>query len=175
VAEETATAGAGLAGPIGAVAVAGLFVGNELGHSAVGDAVGDFLAPLFNQYTDEDESGRPLPLPSGPPLPPNPPKATATAPCPDGKGGENEHTARGKEAHKWKEYGEGYDKNFRFKNGDRPDAINQQARHIKELKPSNPEKMGEYMKQLQRYLKQAEQEFPTQPGQKPWSGEIIHY
>jgi RHS repeat-associated protein len=65
VAEETATAGAGLAGPIGAVAVAGLFVGNELGHTFLGDMLGDFLSPLFNQYSDADESGAPLPLLKG--------------------------------------------------------------------------------------------------------------
>jgi hypothetical protein len=84
--------------------------------------------------------------------------------------GENEHTAKGREAHKWREY-EGFRKEFELANGDRVDFINQVTRQIIELKPGNPAKAADYLRQLQRYLDQLNKQFPG----TPWTGRIEYY
>ena len=66
----------------------------------------------------------------------------------------------------------GFDKEVTLKNGDRVDFLNAKSRQIIELKPNNPAKMNEYLKQLQRYLDQLNKE---RPGSKPWTGRIEFY
>jgi RHS repeat-associated protein len=107
-----------------------------------------------------------------PPKPPKPP--TTSTDSPNSPNGDNEHNARGREREKWYDFGEGYVRQFEFENGTRADGVNFNLRHIKELKPENLAKMGEYMKQLEGYIRQAEIEFPTPPGGTPWTGSIVH-
>ena len=105
-----------------------------------------------------------------PPRPPVPPKGPSAG-CPNSPNGDNEHNARGREAHKWKEF-DGFEKEVRLDNGDKVDFMNRETRQIIEYKPDNPSKMPEYKKQLQRYLDQLNKQ---SPGPKPWSGRIETY
>lgn len=103
-----------------------------------------------------------------PPRPPKPPRGGAAAACPNSPNGENEHTASGREAHKWWQPPEGYRTDFEFDNGLKPDAINFQTRNILELKPNNPQAIQQGMRQIQKYIKAAQEQFGG-----TWTGQVV--
>ena len=71
---------------------------------------------------------------------------------------------------KW-DYGSGFDTNFQFNNGLRPDAINFKTNQIIELKPNSPSGQALGKKQLQGYMDQANKQFPG----RNWTGGVEYY
>ena len=111
-----------------------------------------------------------MPMPSMPPpgKPPRPPGTSSD--CPNPPNGDNEDNASGREAHKWWEPPEGFQKEFQFENGMRADAINFETQQILELKPDNPAAISRGQIQLQRYIQQAQTQFGG-----TWTGRVITY
>jgi len=110
------------------------------------------------------------PQPAIPPpgKPPGPPRTGAA--CPNPPNGDNEGNARGREAHKWWQPPEGFDKEFTFDNGMRADAINFDTHEILELKANNPAEIARGQVQLQNYINQAQSQFGG-----TWTGRVVTY
>lgn len=155
----------------GALISEGIGLDNKIANWMVPD-VGSAPLPFPANHPHHH---RPQPQPAGPPMkPPCPPKRpTASAPSPGGggNGGENEYTARGREAHKWWEPPPGYQKEFTFENGLRADAVNFEIRDIIEYKPDNPDAIALGEQKLLEYIEQAQKQFPG----SPWTGRVVTY
>lgn len=67
----------------------------------------------------------------------------------------------GQKEHNLYNPGPGYEKEFRFKNGLRADALNREQKIIRELKPENPIAIKRGYQQLENYIQQAYKEFGT--------------
>jgi RHS repeat-associated protein len=165
---------AGSLSPSGAVAmaeIAAMEAGgtvSPLAAAAIAEPVKPVVsAGIFVALKEIYEQLKPAPV--GPP--PGPPRGpTIGAACPNPPNGENEGTARGREAHKWWRPPEGYVKEFRFKNGMKADALNHQTRHIIELKPNDPASIAKGQQQIQRYINQAQNELGG-----TWTGSVVTY
>jgi RHS repeat-associated protein len=127
-------------------------------------------SPDANTFTETLPEPPVLRTKTARPPPIKPPGITTAAAAPNPSNGENENTARGREAHKWWQPPEGYSTTFRFENGLRPDAINIATKHIIELKPNNPEAIAKGLQQLQKYIKAAQDEFGG-----IWTGSVQTY
>ena len=84
--------------------------------------------------------------------------------------GETAATARGKEMHKWWDYGEGFVKEYRLPSGKRADAVNEAEKIVKELKPNNPRAIKRGEKQLRGYVKELEGMYGS-----GWRSEVVTY
>jgi hypothetical protein len=91
------------------------------------------------------------------------------------KSGETPATSLGRQKHKEWKPGSGYKKEVRLDNGKQADAVNFEKRHVKELKPDNPRAVQRGERQVKGYVEQLEKQYPTQPGQKPWTGCVETY
>ena len=152
----------GAAAAVGVGAV-GLGIGYEFSNlTGFSDYGGDWLAN--NVFAPKGQPAMP------PPKPPGGGTTVAAGGCPGDNNGENEHTARGKEAHKWWQPPEGYVKNFQFDNGLKPDAINFDTQDIIELKPDNPGAISAGQAQVQQYIQSAQQQFGG-----TWTGSVQTY
>jgi RHS repeat-associated protein len=63
---------------------------------------------------------------------------------------------RGQEAHKARQYPQGFKKEVTLPSGKRMDAYNQEAREVRELKPNNPRAIRQGEKQLQEYCRECD-------------------
>jgi RHS repeat-associated protein len=133
------------------------------GYYQLGNLIGDLNAPDASDFHGPGIQGA---MP--PPKPPGPPRGGAAASCPNSPNGENESTASGREAHKWWQPPEGYDTNFQFANGLKPDAINFDTQDILELKPNNPAAIRLGNQQVQGYINAAQQQFGG-----TWTGSVV--
>jgi hypothetical protein len=86
------------------------------------------------------------------------------------KNGETVATARGRAAHKAKDYGPGYEKEVTLPNGKRADAVNLEKADVVELKPNNPRAVRRGERQVEGYRQQLEAEYD-----KPFTGRVETY
>jgi Restriction endonuclease fold toxin 9 len=90
-----------------------------------------------------------------------------------GTSGETPAAARGRQAHKDYDPGAGFEKEPRgFLPGLRPDAVNKGTGVIKELKPDTKSGLRRGMRQLGKYVEEANKHHPR-PGR--WRGELDSY
>jgi Restriction endonuclease fold toxin 9 len=70
-----------------------------------------------------------------------------------------EAAAKGREMHAKKDYGSGFEKEFRLGSGKRADAINRDTKEVIELKPNNPQAIARGEKQVEAYRQELETMF----------------
>ncbi len=75
----------------------------------------------------------------------------------NGCGGENPAAARGRQQHKDKDYGPGYEKEVRLPSGKVADAVNVEEGIVKELKPNNPRAIKRGERQAGGYAAELEE------------------
>jgi hypothetical protein len=75
------------------------------------------------------------------------------------KNGETVTTRAGRQAHKDWDPGVGFEKEFTLPSGKRADAVNLEAKHVKELKPDNPKAIQKGRQQVERYRRELEKEY----------------
>lgn len=150
-------------GPVGWLATG---VGYGLALGAPNGCSGD--GPLMAAVPNP--KGRPIVIIGGPvPRGPRPNPSCPTNPLAP-KSGETASTARGRQAHKDYDPGPGYVKESPLRSGRRPDAVNQEAGIVRELKPNNPRAIKRGEKQVERYR----QELEAETG-KPFTGVVDTY
>ncbi|WP_245764674.1 RHS repeat-associated core domain-containing protein [Planctomicrobium piriforme] len=74
--------------------------------------------------------------------------------------GENSYAQRGRQAHQDWDPGDGYQKGQLLPSGRKPDAVNFDTCHIKELKPNNPKAIRKGEIQLQKYIDEYNIRYP---------------
>jgi len=77
--------------------------------------------------------------------------------------GETAATAYGRAMHQTYDYGPGFRREFELDSGRRADAVNLQTREVIELKPNNPRQIRQGNQQLQGYIDELNQMYPTGP------------
>jgi hypothetical protein len=85
-------------------------------------------------------------------------------------GGETAATKAGRQAHKDWNAGEGFEKEVRLPSGKRADAVNWEARTVKELKPDTPRAVRRGEKQVEGYRRELEE----MTGES-WTGTVETY
>lgn len=79
-------------------------------------------------------------------------------------------TQHGQQMHKTYPYDSGYQTEVRLQSGKRVDALNEQLKHIIELKPNNPAAIRRGEKQVEGYLEEL-----NKTRGEDWTGEILTY